>query len=103
MLVLSKLCVNANRYNSVLSAEKPLDKSYLISSFLCGYTVAKQGEGNIIKCGLLPGIIFGFIISLFALAIKIEDFTMNESFRILLISAAGSTMGGVLKLCNSNK
>lgn len=75
----------------------------VISSFLCGYTVAKKGEGNIIKCGLLPGIIFGFIISLLALAIKIEDFAMNEAFKILLISAAGSTMGGVLKLCNSNK
>lgn len=75
----------------------------IISSFLCGILVAKQGEGNIIKCGLLPGIIFGFIISLLALAIQIEAFTVEESIKILLISAAGSTMGGVVKLCNSNK
>lgn len=74
-----------------------------ISALLCGFWVTKAGEGNIIKCGLLPGIIFGFIISVLSLAIKIEAFSMSESLKILLISAAGSTIGSIIKLCTSNK
>ena len=75
----------------------------IISAMMCGVWVTKRGEGDIIKCGLLPGIIFGFIISILALSIKIEAFSMRESIKILLISAAGSTTGSVLKLCKSNK
>lgn len=75
----------------------------VISSMLCGAWVTKRGEGDIIKCGLLPGIIFGFIISILALSIQFEAFSMRESLKILMISAAGSTMGSGLKLCTSNK
>lgn len=75
----------------------------IISAMLCGLWVTKTGEGNIIKCGLLPGIIFGFIISVLSLAIKIEAFSMSESLKILLVSAAGSTTGSIIKLCKSNK
>lgn len=75
----------------------------IISAMLCGLWVTKTGEGNIIKCGLLPGIIFGFIISVLSLAIKIEAFSMSESLKILLFSAAGSTTGSIIKLCKSNK
>lgn len=75
----------------------------VISAMLCGYWATKTGEGNIIKCGLLPGIIFGFIIAILSLAIRIEAFSMTQSLKILLISAAGSTTGSIIKLCKSNK
>lgn len=75
----------------------------IISALLCGFLVTATGEGNIIKCGLLPGIIFGFIISILSLAIRIEAFSMSQSLKILLISGAGSTTGSIIKLCTSNK
>lgn len=75
----------------------------IISAMICGILVSRKGEGNIIKCGLLPGIIYGFIITVFSLIINIEAFSITESLKILLISAAGSTTGSIVSLCTSNK
>lgn len=75
----------------------------VLSSMICGMVVTKAGEGNIIKCGLVPGIIFGFIISIISLIIGYESFSIRESLKILLVSTAGSTTGSIIKLCTSNK
>lgn len=75
----------------------------IISAFMCGLTVTPRGKGNIIYYGLIPGVIFGIIIALLSIIIAPNEFSINESLKILLISAAGSTIGSTLKLCNSNK
>lgn len=75
----------------------------IISAFICGFTVAMKGKGNIIYYGLIPGVIFGLIIALLSIIVNPNAFSMNDSLKILLISAAGSTMGSTLKLCRSNK
>lgn len=75
----------------------------IISAFICGMTVTAKGQGNIIKSGLIPGLVFGIIIALLSIIIRSEAFSIINSLKIMLISAAGSTTGSIVKLCNSNK
>ena len=75
----------------------------IISALICGMVVTAKGQGNIIKSGLLPGLVFGIIIALLSIMVKTEAFSFNASLKIVLISAAGSTIGSIVKLCNSNK
>lgn len=75
----------------------------IISAFICGMTVTAKGQGNIIKSGLIPGIAFGILITLLSIIISSGAFSIINSLKIMLISAAGSTTGSIAKLCNSNK
>ena len=75
----------------------------VVSAFVCGLAVTGRGEGNIISGGLVPGIIFALMIAVLSLIIDPNAFEFNEAMRIMLISAAGSTTGSIIKLCNSNK
>lgn len=75
----------------------------ILSAFMCGLSVTPRGKGNIIYYGVIPGVIFGLIITLLSIIINPNAFSINESLKILLISAAGSTTGSILKLCKSNK
>lgn len=75
----------------------------ILSAFMCGLSVTPRGKGNIIHYGVIPGVIFGLIITLLSIIINPNAFSINESLKILLISAAGSTTGSILKLCKSNK
>lgn len=75
----------------------------IVSAFICGLTITSRGKGNIIHYGIIPGAIFGLIIAILTIILSPDDFSMNASVKILLISAAGSTIGSTVKLCNSNK
>ena len=75
----------------------------IISAFICGMTVTAKGQGNAIKSGVIPGLIFGILIALLSIIIGSETFSLSNCLKIMLISAAGSTTGSIVKLCNSNK